>query len=156
MKRILVLLSIAAFAQLTAHAGDIKVEVKLAQNKDSKPTTIFTSETPQIYASFTTLGTKKDDRLRGVWIAEDVGNAAAKDSKIDEATVTGDKDNFSGSFSLSKPTKGWPPGDYRLEIYAGDDLVKTADFEITGKTSEADAEKDTDDVHKDSGDDDKD
>jgi len=26
-------------------------------------------------------------------------------------------------FSPSKPTKGWPVGKYRLEIYVGDDLA---------------------------------
>jgi len=33
------------------------------------------------------------------------------------------RDTDGGVFSLSKPTKGWPVGKYRLEIYVGDDLA---------------------------------
>ena len=38
-------------------------------------------------------------------------------------------------FSLSKPTKGWPVGKYRLEIYVGADLTTTAKFTIKGGKS---------------------
>ena len=115
---------------------------------------MFPEDVPAVHAFFKTNGTKNGDVLRAVWIAEDVGQAAAQETKIDEASVTGDKDNFAGSFSLSKPNKGWPVGEYRVEIYFGKELVKTANFEITAKTSEADDGDDADDdVHNDSGDD---
>lgn len=155
MKPILALLSIVALAPMTAHAGEIRVEIKLAQGKDSKPTTIFPANVPEVHAFFKTVGTKNGDRIRAVWFAEDAGAAAPKGTKIDEATVTGNEDNFSGSFSLSKPTKGWPIGEYRLEIYSGDNLVKTANFEITAPASAADADEEMDDVHKDAWDEDK-
>ena len=38
-------------------------------------------------------------------------------------------------FSLNKPTKGWPVGKCRLQIYVGDDLATTAKFTIKGDKS---------------------
>ncbi len=45
------------------------------------------------------------------------------------------RDTDGGVFSLSKPTKGWPVGKYRLEIYVGADLTTTAKFTIKGGKS---------------------
>jgi hypothetical protein len=74
-----------------------------------------------------------------VWIAEDIGDAAPENTTIDEATLTADKDNFYGAFSLCKPTKGWPEGKYRVEIYVGDKLATSVNFTIKkgGKTEDS-------------------
>jgi len=71
-------------------------------------------------------------QLRGVWIAEDVGKVAPPNYKIDEATRAVPFAN-EGSFSLSKPSDGFPPGKYRLEIYIGNDLMKTVPFTVKTK-----------------------
>lgn len=130
MKRLLALL-FATLIFTSAHAGDVKVESVIAVDGDTKPATTFTSDTPKLFAFFRTKGTEKGDDLRGVWIAEDVGDAAPANTKIDEATVTGDEDNFHGAFSLSRPDKGWPVGKYKVDIYDGDELVTTVRFTIT-------------------------
>ncbi|MEY3480202.1 MAG: hypothetical protein RIQ71_977 [Verrucomicrobiota bacterium] len=117
-------------------AGDVKVEAAIAVDEDTEPATSFTADTPKLFAFFRTTGTKKGDELRGEWIAVDVGEAAPANTKIDEATVTGDKDDFFGAFSLSKPTNGWPVGDYKVEIYSGDEVVGTAEFSITAAEAE--------------------
>jgi hypothetical protein len=125
----------AAVCAAEVYAGKPKVEAAIAVDQDTKPTTTFASNVPQLYAFFRTNGTKEGDTLRGVWIAEDVGDAAPKNTKIDEATLTADQDNFYGAFSLTKPTKGWPVGKYRVDIYAGDQLATTAKFAIKGGKS---------------------
>jgi hypothetical protein len=141
MKRTLAL-SIAAVICASAHAGEVKVEAAIAVDKDTKPTTTFAANVPKLYAFFRTKGTEKGDKLRGVWIAEDVGDAAPKKTKIDEATLTADEDDFYGAFSLTKPTKGWPVGKYRVEIYRGDELATTAKFTIkAGKSDEESADE---------------
>ena len=38
-----------------------------------------------------------------------------------------------GYFSLSKPNNGFPVGKYRLEIYMGNDLLKTIIFTVKPK-----------------------
>jgi hypothetical protein len=136
MKRTFGLLFAAIICASVARAGDAKVEAVIAVDKDTRPTTTFAADVPKLYAFFRTKGTESGDKLRGVWIAEDVGEAAPENTKIDEATLTADQEDFYGAFSLTKPTKGWPIGKYRVEIYNGDELATTVKFAIKGGKSE--------------------
>lgn len=130
MNRLFALL-FAVSVVTASYAGVVTVKCAIAVDKDTKPATSFTSDTPKLYAFFLSKGTEKGDLLRGVWIAEDVGEAAPESTIIDEATLTADKDDFGGAFSASKPDKGWPIGKYKVEIYDGEELVWTANFTIT-------------------------
>jgi hypothetical protein len=93
------------------------------------PATTFPADTAMIYCTWKAEGVKVGDPARGVWIAEDVGAAAPPNYKIDEASLNLPFAN-AGSFSVSKPTAGWPVGKYRLEIYLGKSLSKTVPFVI--------------------------
>jgi hypothetical protein len=129
-----------AFCAAEVYAGKLKVEAAIAKDMDTKPARTFVADVPKLYAFFRTSGSKAGDTLRGVWIAEDVGAAAPKETKIDEATLTADENDFYGAFSLTKPTKGWPVGEYRVEIYAGDQLATTVKFTITAGKSDEESE----------------
>jgi hypothetical protein len=85
---------------------------------------------PKIYALWKGEALKAGDSVRAVWIAEDVGNIAPKNSKITEAFVMAEKSDDSGAFGLARPTDGWPVGKYRLEIYVGDKLAERMKFTI--------------------------
>ncbi len=111
-------------------AGGQKVEAVIAKDKDTRPAKSFSANVPKLYAFFRTSGVEKGETLRGVWIAEDVGDAAPKEAKIDEVSLTADDDNFYGAFSLSRPTKGWPAGKYRVDIYVGDKLATSVNFTV--------------------------
>lgn len=138
MKRLIIPALVMVFCAVQLHAGDMTVEAVLAKDKDSEPTDGFTPDVSQIYAFFKTKGSKKGDKLRAVWIAEDVGEAADPDTKIDEATLTADNDDFFGAFSLSKPTNGWPLGEYRVDIYNGDEVATSVSFVIEEESNLAD------------------
>jgi hypothetical protein len=146
MKRFLPLFLAVVLCASGAYAGP-KIEATVSKDKDSKPMDVFPADVPKIYAFFKSTGTKKGDSLRGVWIAVNVGDAAPKGSKIDEATVTATQDDESGSFSLSKPTNGWPVGGYRVDIYDGKDLATSVKFAIE---ADASSEADDDDAKSDS------
>ena len=103
----------------------------LALDADTKPTTEFKTDAPKIYAFFIGDALKAGDKVRGAWIAEDVGDAAPKETKIDEATLTAETPTDHSAFSLSKPTNGWPVGKYRTEIYVNDKLAETLKFTIS-------------------------
>src|SRR5204863_1514474 len=118
------------------------VEAVMAVDKDTKPATTFAADVPKIYAFFKTKGTEKGDKLRGVWIAEDVGDAAPANTKIDETTLTADQEDFYGAFALSRPNKGWPVGKYKIDMYVGDELATTVTFTIKGGTSKKNAADD--------------
>ena len=113
-------------------AADLTVEAVTAKDKDTRPTDRFAADIPKVYAFFRSRGSSKRDKFRAVWIAEDVGDAAPKNTKIDEASLTADEDNFFGAFSLSKPTNGWPAGKYRVDIYKDDQLATAVSFTIEG------------------------
>ena len=130
MKRILVLLIAMIVCAEAVRAEDVKVEAVMTASPGGEETTSFASDTAKVFALFKTEGAQKGDKIRGVWIAEDVGSAATANSKIDERTLTMEGDTNDGDFSLSKPTKGWPVGKYRLEIYVKDRLLTTARFTI--------------------------
>ena len=138
MKRMFGLVTAMVICLSVAHAGDAKIEAAIAVDKDTEPTTTFATDVPKLYAFFKTKGTEKGEKLRAVWIAEDVGEAAPANTKIDESTLTADQDDFYGAFSLSKPNKGWPAGSYRFEIYDGGELATTVKFTIGARKKDSD------------------
>jgi hypothetical protein len=105
------------------------VDAAMARDKDTKPTDTFPADLPKLYAFWIAHGLENGDKVHGVWIADDVGDAAPKGTKIDDATLVyaGDNEN---AFSLTKPTNGWPLGKYHVDIYINDALAKTVPFSI--------------------------
>lgn len=130
MKRTLALLIGMMICAAVARGGDVKVTAVMTTDPKDKPTTLFTPDTPKVLALFKTKGAQTGDKLRGVWIADDVGDAAPANTKIDETTLTLNGDTDDGNFSCSKPAKGWPVGKYHLDIYANDELATTVKFTI--------------------------
>src|ERR1700741_3368944 len=144
MKHLFVLLITISASVLQAQS--LKVEAIIAEGQDSKPAMAFAPDVPKLYAFFRSAGTHAGDKLRGVWIADDVGSAAPKETTIDQAILTADSNNFYGAFSLTKPTKGWPAGKYHVDIYLNDKLAVSPEFTITdaAKEKEDAGEKDGD------------
>jgi hypothetical protein len=106
------------------------LEAALAKELTGEPTTEFATDTPKIYARWQGETLQNGDKIRCVWIAEDVGDVAPKNYKVNETSTTAGGPRASGTFSLSKPNAGWPVGKYRAEFYKGDQLVETVKFEI--------------------------
>jgi|GEM_PF-807494 len=126
-----------------ARGADIKITVVTSAGEKGKPTTVFTADTPEIWATFKTQGAKKGDKLRGEWIADDVGEAAPANTKIAEKILTLIQDNGGGYFTFLKPTNGWPPGTYHLDIYAGEALATRVAFTIEGAKQTETASKES-------------
>jgi len=138
-------LSCAAFAR----AGDVEVEAKMVAAPNGEETTTFAADAAKVFAMFKTKGLSNGDKIRGVWIADDVGDAAPNGTKIDEKTLKAEGDTEDGTFSLSKPTNGWPVGKYHLEIYVNDDLITKLKFTIKAA---AKSKKHSDEEEEESGD----
>jgi hypothetical protein len=130
MKRTLALLIGMMICASVARGGDVKITVVTSAGEKGKPATVFAADTPEIRATFKTKGAKKGDKLRGEWIADDVGEAAPPNTKIVEKTLTLEGDTDAGYFTFLKPTNGWPPGTYHLDIYANDALATRVGFTI--------------------------
>jgi hypothetical protein len=130
MKRTLALLIGMMICASIARGRDMKITAVMTTGPKDKPRAIFTTDTPKVHALFKTKGAQKGDKLRGVWIADDVGDAAPANTKIDETSLTLEGDTDDGDFSCSKPTKGWPAGKYHVDIYANDKLSTAVKFTI--------------------------
>ena len=139
------MLSCIAFVR----AGEVTVEAKMTTGPNGEETTTFGADAPKVFVTFKTKGASDGDKIRAVWIADDVGDAAPKGTKIDEKTLKMEGDTEDGVFSLSKPTNGWPVGKYRVEIYVNDELVTKLKFTIKGA---AKSKKHSDEEEEESGD----
>jgi hypothetical protein len=94
-----------------------------------KATTEFTSDVPRIVGAFQVEDVSVKTNVKGVWVAEDSGDVAPPNYEIAEKILT-ISDSSPVTFSLSKPTKGWPTGKYRLDVYINDKLAKSVAFNI--------------------------
>jgi hypothetical protein len=110
--------------------GEKSLHAALAVDDKGSPTTEFASDAAKIYAFFAGDSIEKGDEIRCVWYAEDVGDATPKNAWIDQASYTAPEDNAKGTFSLTKPPKGWPAGKYRAEILVNGEHVLTLAFTI--------------------------
>jgi hypothetical protein len=112
-------------------AGARKVlHAELAKDRESEPATKFPSDTPKIVAFWKGDALKAGDKIRAVWLAEDVGYAELHHTKITEGSAIAYRPDDSGAFGLARPKEGWPLGKYRLELYVGDKLAETLNFTI--------------------------
>src|SRR5438552_2643198 len=73
---VVVALVVSLICLSVAKAGDVSVKVRMTTGPQDPPTTTFASNTPKLYAIFKTEGAKTGDKIRGVLIAEDVGDEA--------------------------------------------------------------------------------
>jgi len=90
----------------------------------------FGSDTPKIYARWEGHNLRNQAKVRAVWIAENIGDIATPNYKIDEASTTVNSRDSHGIFTLAKPDEGWAPGDYRVEFYVDLALVETVKLKI--------------------------
>jgi len=102
----------------------------LVATPERKPAESFKTDQATIYLLWKGETLTKGEKVRAVWLAEDVGDAAPKDTKIDEYTVEAAGPKSEGTMSLSKPDAGWPVGKYRVELYVGDELKLKVPFTI--------------------------
>jgi hypothetical protein len=150
MKRIIGSLVVGLMSISAVRAGEIKVEATMMTEPEGREVTAYTADARMLYVMFKTKGATDRDKIRAVWIADDVGDAAAPKTKIDETTIDIEGDTEDGVFSLSKPTNGWPIGKYHVEIYVNDKLVTQVKFEI--KPVPKSTKSSNDEKEKDSGD----
>jgi hypothetical protein len=129
---VIAVVSLAACRGRTAQApGEPRfASVVLTDDKDSKAEkTSFAPDTPNVYAVFMLADVPANSNIKSVWIAEKT-DVAAENYKIDETSLTMGGSANSGNFSLSRPTNGWPAGQYRVEFYIGEKLAHTARFQV--------------------------
>ena len=111
-------------------AASKRLSVSFANDQFGKPTTTFSSNTPQIYVRWQGRRLRKGEKVKAVWIAENIGEDFPQDYKVDEASATVESQNPRGAFTLARPEDGWAIGDYRVEFYVDNVLVDAVKLKI--------------------------
>ena len=107
-----------------------RLAVSLGKDRFGKPTTSFTSNTPEIYARWQGQHLRQGANIKAVWIAENIGEEFPQDYKIDEASAMAASPTARGAFTLARPEDGWMPGEYRVEFYVDGVLVDAVKMKI--------------------------
>jgi len=110
-------------------AAEVKVEAYITNNPESEGATIFSPETHTFYVMFKAKGLSPGDKIRGVWIADEVADAAPANFKIQESALIAQDTTLDAQFSMTKPG-AWARGDYHVEIYVNDKLAAKAKFSV--------------------------
>jgi hypothetical protein len=117
-----------------AIAAEVHIDAYITNSPEAERASIFSPETHSFYAMFKAKGLSPGDKVRGVWIADDVGDAAPPNFKIQETALTAQDATLDAQFSLTKPG-AWPRGDYHVEIYVNDKLAAKVKFSIKPLTT---------------------
>ncbi len=116
--------------EVKPEAAPKQLSVSFSRDQFGKPSTTFSSDTPQIYARWQGPRLRRGAKVRAVWIAENIGEDFPPDYKVDEASAVAESSTAHGAFTLSRPEDGWAIGDYRVEFYVDDVLVETVKLKI--------------------------
>ena len=117
-------------------------EASISSSSDGDPLTTISSDALQIVARWRVHDLLSKTKIRAVWIAEDTGEVAPPDYKVDEATNIATAPDAIGTFTLSKPEDGWAAGKYRVEFYVGNVLAETVKLRIAPSPVRTDATAD--------------
>jgi len=113
-----------------SEATSKRLSVTFATDQFGKPTTTFSSDTPQIYMRWEGRRLRKGAKVKAVWIAENIGEDFPQGYKVDEASAIVESQNARGAFTLARPEEGWAVGDYRVEFYVDDVFVDATTLKI--------------------------
>src|SRR5438874_2580823 len=129
MKRRLAFLALTALSIAIANSADVNVEAYITNSPEAERASIFSLETHTFYAMFKAKGLSPGDKIRGVWIADEVADAAPANFKIQESALIAQDTTLDAQFSMTKPG-AWARGDYHVEIYVNDKLAAKAKFSV--------------------------
>lgn len=123
---VLVVLSMPAcsFSASTANISD----AKMASDEEGNNATKTFSSDDTFYCVGKLSNAPDDTTLKSVWTAVDV-EGEKPNLKIDEVSVTSGGGQF--VFNLT-PTTGWPPGEYKVELFLNDEEepARTLEFRV--------------------------
>jgi hypothetical protein len=124
--------ALLAFVLATAaYAGSPKyADLKLSDSEDGDAKSSFAPDTAKIFLHAGLVDVATGAKLGAAWIAEDTGGVAPANYKIDSMeTAAGAIANVE-TFSLSKPTAGWPVGTYRVDLFIDGKAAGSVHFKV--------------------------
>lgn len=104
-------------------------EVVISDSADGKEMHTFKPATAKIYVRTRLTGVDKAVKARSEWIAVKAEGAPAN-YKIDATELAAGPAMNKVQFSFSKPTAGWPVGDYRVDLFLDGKKVTDVKFKV--------------------------
>jgi hypothetical protein len=117
-------------ASTVAHAGDARFgQVVLGVEGDSTARTVFAPDTPAIVLRADITDILVGTRLTATWVAVSAEGAAAN-YQIASADLEIKQASGQASFTVSRPDKGWPVGDYKVSLSINGQVATSLLFKI--------------------------
>lgn len=104
-------------------------DLEFSDSKSGDPVDSFSPDTPEIFLGMGFKGVAQGSKITATWIAVKV-DGAPPGTTIASTDVGVETGEDTANFSMTKPTKGWPIGDYRVDISVDGKVVKTGRFEV--------------------------
>jgi len=98
----------------------------------------FDSSNETIHAVIVMDSVKPGTIIKGNWVSVDA--IEIPDYQIDSAEVEATSNDVRAHFALSRPTNGWPIGNYRLDIYVNDEYSTSVPFSIQQENKKSGAD----------------
>ncbi|MDQ6624166.1 MAG: hypothetical protein M3Y86_11880 [Verrucomicrobiota bacterium] len=105
--------------EITAATSPAPLRIKLeaAAEREGKAETAFRSNVENIFVRWHGENLAVGSVVRLAWVAEDVGDLVEPDFIVDQTETTVPTAIFGARFTLSRPTDGWAPGKYRVDLF---------------------------------------
>lgn len=110
-------------------SADIVIAAILRRDGTADGVSTFRADDRAIVAAFEVTQVRGSGTLTGVWVAVDVGQAAARNTTIDQADVAITRPDR-GTFRLVRGPRPFPAGDYKLDIFFEGELVESLPFKV--------------------------
>ncbi|HYC35372.1 MAG TPA: hypothetical protein VEC19_03050 [Usitatibacter sp.] len=118
----------ALLAASSLHAQTL-ADIRVSDAKGGAQKSVFKPDTPKVFASAKVAGIAPGKPLRCDWIAVKV-EGVAPNYKIDSWEGKGGPGQKDLTCSFSKPTAGWPVGDYRVGFFVDGKDAGKATFRV--------------------------
>ena len=104
-------------------------EPEFSDSKGGDAADSFSPDTAVIYLHAEFKGVSPGSKITATWIAEKA-NGVAPETKVVSSDVTIGTQENQVDFSVTKPNKGWPAGNYRVDISVDGKVVTVGRFDI--------------------------
>jgi len=119
----------AAYAPVAYAASPRYTDIVMSDTKGGKDKHAFKPATPEIFIHAGVEGVSAGTMLKGDWIAVKT-KVAPPNFKIYSVDLKAFPLMTSVDFHISKPTAGWPEGDYRFDMFIGGKKVNDVKFTV--------------------------
>jgi hypothetical protein len=104
-------------------------DIVLSDSRDGSAVSTFKPTTPKVYLRANLLDVAPGSKVKGDWIAVKT-DVAPPNYRIDGAELNITKGMTRVDYTMSRPTKGWPEGDYRVDLFINGKKATDVKFKV--------------------------